>query len=266
MEITGTSGAKSDKFMVDLVLIDPCFTVDLGIQTTPHPFSDTIYVLRDNPIEMQWKAIDLISPATSVDCGPISVEFFNDISMSALDPELFVDDQTLAPANIFRVLYSEDVAKKGSYPFRYRVYHTNYSLNVIEQPFPFTVTVINSCENPVSLQAPTLENQEYTITGGLVTYTVPIFTVDPDWCDIIYSFEVTDPTGQNAITFDANMDQRIFTFFNDNDIALANNDFKDYIVKVKAHAGIVTFKDTFQEFTLSLKNPCVDPAYVLFNK
>ena len=29
MEITGTSGAKFDKFTVDLTLVNPCFTVDL---------------------------------------------------------------------------------------------------------------------------------------------------------------------------------------------------------------------------------------------
>lgn len=29
MEVTGTSGLKSDKFTIDIVLVDPCFTVDL---------------------------------------------------------------------------------------------------------------------------------------------------------------------------------------------------------------------------------------------
>ena len=32
MEITGTSGLKSEAFTIDLVLVDPCFTVDLGMQ------------------------------------------------------------------------------------------------------------------------------------------------------------------------------------------------------------------------------------------
>ena len=45
MEITGTSGLKSEKFTIDLVLVDPCFTVDLGIQLLP--FNDEVYVLRD---------------------------------------------------------------------------------------------------------------------------------------------------------------------------------------------------------------------------
>ena len=82
---------------------------------------------------MPWEAVNLINPDTTVDCGHISVEFFNDdATMTALDPLLFEDDQTGDPNNIFRVLYSEDVAKKGSYPIRYRVFLTNYSSNEVE--------------------------------------------------------------------------------------------------------------------------------------
>ena len=38
MEITGASGLKLETFTIDLVLVDPCFTVDLGLQ--PLPFVD----------------------------------------------------------------------------------------------------------------------------------------------------------------------------------------------------------------------------------
>ena len=83
----------------------------------------------------------------------------------------------------------------------------------------------------MSLLAPVLIDQEYTITDNLVSYTVPIFTVDPEWCDVVYSFTVTDPRGKLAIKFDANMDQRIFKFFNDGtDLALAGVEFTDYTV------------------------------------
>ena len=96
-----------------------------------------------------------------------------------------------------------------------------------------------------------------------------MFTVDPAWCDIVYSFEITEPSapnGQLAVTFDANMDQRIFTFKNIDNVALAGDDFIDYTVKVKAHAGIVTFKDTAEFFTLRLKSPCVDHNFITFNE
>lgn len=169
MEVTGTSGLKSESFTVELVLVDPCFTVDLGL--LPNPFADQRYVLRDPAIELPWRAADdLINPATKVDCGPITVEFFN-FDGSALDSAIFLDDQTNDPDNFFRVLYSEDVSKKGSYPIRYRVYHENYPLNVVEQPFPFVVTLINSCEDPKYLKLETpLVDQEYTITQDAITY------------------------------------------------------------------------------------------------
>lgn len=90
-------------------------------------------MLRDDPapIEQPWQPADLISPLTTVDCGPITVEFFNDdAGRTALDPVLFEDNRATSPNNVFKVLYSEDASKKGSHPLRYRVYHTNYPLNV----------------------------------------------------------------------------------------------------------------------------------------
>ena len=110
--------------------------------------------------------------------------------------------------------------------------------------------MINSCENPVALAAPSLVDQEYTITQNSVVYQIPVFTVDPAWCDIIYSFTVTEPNGQLAITFDANMDQRIFTFDNVDSVALAGEIFKDYTVTVTADAGIVTSKQAQTQFNL----------------
>ena len=127
------------------------------------------------------------------------------------------------------------------------------------------MTVINSCDNPVSIAAPTVVDQEYTITDAAGTYQIPAFTIDPAWCDVIYSFTVTDPSGQFAVSFDANMDQRIFTFNNIDNVALAGTDFIDYEVEVRADAGIVTFVDTSTTFNLRLKSPCVDHSFIQFN-
>ena len=77
----------------------------------------------------------MISPATTVDCGPITVEFFNDdTGKTAIDPALYLDDQTAGggASHFFSVLYSEDVSKKGSYPFKYRVYYSDYPANESE--------------------------------------------------------------------------------------------------------------------------------------
>ena len=105
--------------------------------------------MRDSQHEQPWVASDLIAPATQADCGPITVEFFNDdAGKTVLDATLFNEGVAGPPDSIFKVLYTEEELKKGSYPIRYRVYHTNYAGNVKEQPFPFVITVINPCENP----------------------------------------------------------------------------------------------------------------------
>lgn len=131
MEITGTSGLKSGSYTVDIVLVDPCDTVDLGIQASP--FVDHTYVLRDAQHEQPWVAQNLIAPATQADCGPVTVEFFNDdAGKTLLDASLLNEGVTGPADSIFKVLYTEDELKKGSYPIRYRVYHTNYPANVVE--------------------------------------------------------------------------------------------------------------------------------------
>ena len=88
MEITGKSGKKMQSFKVNLVLVDPCPMVSLGLQ--PSPFVDATYVLLEPAMQQQWQAAALISPQTKVDCGPISVEFFNnDAKKSPIDTVLF---------------------------------------------------------------------------------------------------------------------------------------------------------------------------------
>ena len=91
---------------------------------------------------------------------------------------------------------------------------------------------------------------------------MPEFTISPDWCDTVYSFTITDADGQLAVQFDANQDIRTFTFFNDDNISLADLDFKDYTVTVKGEFGTTTILDAISTFKLQLKNPCIDPAFV----
>ena len=62
-----------------------------------------------------------------MDCGGLTVEFFNDdASESSLDTDIFLDDRTV-DAFQFTSLYSEVVAKADVYPIKYRVYHTLYN-------------------------------------------------------------------------------------------------------------------------------------------
>ena len=62
MQITGKSGAKTASFKINLVLVDPCPTVNLGLQ--PSPFFDATYVLVEPAMQQPWQTANLISPQT----------------------------------------------------------------------------------------------------------------------------------------------------------------------------------------------------------
>ena len=132
-----------------------------------------------------------------MDCGPLTVEFFNDdVGTTSLDTAILLDDRTTGGAFNLASLYTEDVLKRGQYPIKYRVYHTLYNSNVVTLADPFTITIADPCDAPVSVVAATLTNQEYTITDDdAVPYTVPIYTADPAWCAIRYTYTITGVPG-----------------------------------------------------------------------
>ena len=49
LQVTGNSGLLTESFTIDLELIDPCPTIDLGLK--PSPFVDAIYVLYEPGME-----------------------------------------------------------------------------------------------------------------------------------------------------------------------------------------------------------------------
>ena len=118
----------------------------------------------------------MIKPLTQVNCGPISVEFFDSLG-NPPDSATFSDERTADSINNFRMPYSEDISKKGSYSFKYRVFHKFYPGNIATQFEPFTITVINSCENPKSLLPSKLQDQDYTITQTFFTYQIQKFVI-----------------------------------------------------------------------------------------
>ena len=248
-------------FTVDFVFVDPCFIVDLQLQ--PSPFADATYNLRDPAMTQPWKAAQLISPLTAVDCGPITVEFINGVDdSSVLEPGLLLDDRTLDPDNEFTTLYTEDVTKEGAYPVRYRVYHSNYPGNVVEQTATFTITVVEPCLNPVSVTAPALQDQEYTITDLVQKYQVPVFVADPIWCSVNYSYEAVSLDGYSIATFDSDAAVREFSFLYDTDLDLSGLAQNSHTIRVIAQSGSTTVQEDFAEFNLIVKNPCIDPAFV----
>ena len=120
IEVSGTVGQRTEFATFEIVLEHPCPTTELTLQSSP--FTDSTYVLKSEDLTQEWNIDSILTSATSIDCGEISVEFFNDDG-STLDQTLFSDDRTGTPYK-FKTLSTEDVSKAGSYPIRYRAFYT----------------------------------------------------------------------------------------------------------------------------------------------
>ena len=121
------------------------------------------------------------------------------------------------------------------------------------------ILIVDKCQNPYSLNPTSILNDyEYVITDYAIEYQITPFEVDPDRCQLTYTFSVTDSAGEAAVSFDA--DTLTFTFFNDEDVELGGVEEELYEVTVQATSGQVS---EISSFDLVLKNPCFDPAYVL---
>ena len=262
-EITGTVGTKSDKIVVDLNLSDPCSTAAIILE--PSPLQDVTHVLRDPAQSQSWLFSALFKIDTQVDCGLISVEFFNaaDIN-SSLDVSLFDDQQNALTSNSFTVFQTQDVAKAGKYPISYRTYYTNYPTNFVDNLSAFTVTVVDPCDNPVSVTASGPIDQVYTITQTKFDYQVPVFVADPEWCAITYSYSISDIAADKALTFEDTT--QTLTFEQLDDLLLSGPESKNYIISVTGVAGNVIKVQDSASFNLSLLNPCIDPTFVTITK
>ena len=103
---------------------------------------------------------------------------------------------------------------------------------------PFTITIVDPCDAPVGVTGSVLTDQEYTITQTALPYTVPVYTSDPVWCDITYSYMITDTSGDAVLTFDPLT--QTFTFEEPTDVSLSGIGFIDYTITVTGEAGNVT--------------------------
>jgi len=266
-EITATLGSISKKITFVMTLVDPCPTTTLTINS---PFVPKLYTLRDPQIDQSWNINSIVSKATAVDCGPLAVDFFNDdATESSLDTSIFADIRVNTGDFKFINLYTEDTSKKGTYPIKFRAYYTEYISNVVTLPNAFVTTIIDPCDKPTSVQSPSaLTNQEYTITQNPVFYTVPVYTADPSWCAIRYTYTVTDSDGNvvNSITSDSLLSfddlNRVFTIENKSNLDLSGSASKTYKIEVTGTAGNVIPTSSKASFDLTAKNPCINPAFV----
>ena len=134
------------------------------------------------------------------------------------------------PVNNFATLFTDDVLKKGVYPIKYRVFYSNpaYSANIVTLADPFVITITDPCDDPVIVTASSLIAQEYTITDSPAIYQIPVFIADPLWCDISYSYAITDISGDASLSFNPDPSTPEFTFAYDSDLNLCGPASTDY--------------------------------------
>lgn len=261
LEVFGTVGNAQVSTVVTFRLMDPCSGANITLLTSQ--ITDDTYVLRDPAQPQAWVYDQVLTTDTLVDCGTITVEFYNDdVSQSPLDADLFLNTIEITPGqNQFEILQTQDVLKKGVYPIVMKAYFTNYSSNFEELKPAFTMTIIDPCDDPASFSPSAPVDQIYTITQNAFDYTVPDFVVSPDWCAIDYTYSVADPAGDAAITW-TSASPLLFTFEQLDDLTLSGPISTVYTITVSATTGNVVPKTASADFTLTLKNPCIDPMFV----
>ena len=78
----------SQSFTIDIMLENPCPTALITLNESP--IVEDTYMLKD-PVQTQsWEKADLYSLNTEIDCGPITVLFFNnDEAKTPLNQDIF---------------------------------------------------------------------------------------------------------------------------------------------------------------------------------
>ena len=105
--------------------------------------------------------------------------------------------------------------------------------------------------------------QEYTITDTAKTYQFDPFIVEPAGCPITYTYLVSPPAADGAITFDAAT--RTFTFFNDEDLTIAIENPYGILIKGAAGSATPVEATAIPPLLLTIKNPCEDASFVSIN-
>ena len=193
LEITGSVGSLSDSFKLEIELVDPCPTAQITLSESP--LLDTDILIGDQVHETEWSYQDLFTIDTQVDCGSISVDFFNEEDYSSpIDADLFNDfrDSDSNSYNIFSVS-ADDVAKVGVYPISYRVYYQNYPENFEDKINAATIVVTDPCSEPFGITATSqMFVEPYLFTGDSpsLDFLMNPFETDPPSCPVTYSCEM----------------------------------------------------------------------------
>ena len=87
-----------------------------------------------------------------------------------------------------------------------------------------------------------------------------MFTANPVWCAISYSYTISDAMGNGVLYFD--VASHTFTFAQLGDLTAAGSTFTDYVITVTGSTGNITPQTASASFTMTVKNPCIDSDYV----
>lgn len=82
----------------------------------------------------------------------------------------------------------------------------------------------------------------------------------------MYTYTITDVAGDAVLTFNADPLFREFSFSYSADLNLCGLASTDYTVTVTGTAGDVIETSDSADFILTLRNPCIDPAYIVINQ
>ena len=87
-----------------------------------------------------------------------------------------------------------------------------------EKSATFLLTLLDPCDPPASVTGVDFVNQDYTLTDIERSYTHPVFTISPDYCEFRYSFTQTLlQAGDSAIT-QYNSDETKFFYHYEKDL------------------------------------------------
>ena len=141
-----------------------------------------------------------------INTAPIEHELCGTLSYHAQFDGSEVNEKTSLPMTYYEgeltfEVYSEDFALAGGHKISLEAFLTKYPTN--RGPFEATaIEFLDPCLDP-TLHGVPLDDQEYTITDTMKKYQIPMFTVEPIFCDITYQMQVLNEDVLKIASFDS---------------------------------------------------------------
>lgn len=124
-KITVTIGDKSVEVIFDMDLINPCSTATITINQNPfNSVTPFIYEIGSaSSLDITYNQATLVSTTTTVDCGPIVINFYQQ-NGAPYDTTVFSEDRVNPSASKFitGTLQTTQFAKAGDYPLRWKAH------------------------------------------------------------------------------------------------------------------------------------------------